>query len=290
MKSCRRCLVPIALAVLSVGFYGLGTASAQAQKAADPPLPAVPQLMGEVGKHQALLEKVRENYTYSVSQTVQEMDGKGQVTRTESNEAEVFYVNGHNISRLVSKDGKPLGEQEQKKETEAVNKAVEKAQKTPSDKPLSGQSVTVSRLLEIMDVRNERREIFRGRQTIVFDFVGRKNAETHSMIEDASKKIQGTLWIDEADRQIAHLDVAFNDNFRVAGGLVANIQKGSNFHFDQAQVNGEIWLPTGAEGTVQARVLLVKGFRQHFTERDHDYKRFRVEAEQGKGAKVVGQK
>jgi hypothetical protein len=71
---------------------------------------------------------------------------------------------------------------------------------------------------------------------------------------------------------------------------VANVQKGSNFHFDQAQVNGEVWLPTGAEGTVQARVLLVKSYRRHVTERDYDYKRFHVEAEQGKGAKVAGVK
>jgi hypothetical protein len=31
----------------------------------------------------------------------------------------------------------------------------------------------------------------------------------------------------------------------------------------------------------------VKGLRQHVTERDNDYKRFHVEAEQGKGVKVV---
>jgi hypothetical protein len=55
-------------------------------------------------------------------------------------------------------------------------------------------------------------------------------------------------------------------------------------------VNGEVWLPTGAEGTVQARVLLVKSYRRHVTERDYDYKRFHVEAEQGKGAKVAGVK
>ncbi|HUD75571.1 MAG TPA: hypothetical protein VMQ76_10895, partial [Terracidiphilus sp.] len=72
--------------------------------------------------------------------------------------------------------------------------------------------------------------------------------------------------------------------------VVANVQKGSNFHFDQALVNGEVWLPTGAEGTVQARVLLVKSIRQHVTERDYDYKRFHVDAEQGKGAKVAGVK
>jgi hypothetical protein len=55
-------------------------------------------------------------------------------------------------------------------------------------------------------------------------------------------------------------------------------------------VNGEIWLPTGGEGTVQARILLLKNLRQHFVERDYDYKRFRVETEQLKDAKPVKEK
>jgi hypothetical protein len=246
--------------------------------------------MREVVSHQNQLDKVRENYTYSVAQVVQDFDGKGQVSKTETQETEIFFVNGHPVGRLVKKNGQPVSGHDLEKETEAVTKMVEKAEKTPSDQPLEGQVISISRLLEIMDVRNERRENYRGRSAIVFDFVGRKNARTHGMVEDASKKLQGTLWVDEADRQVAHLDAVFNDNFHVGGGVVANVQKGSNFHFDQALVNGEVWLPTGAEGTVQARVLLVKSIRQHVTERDYDYKRFHVDAEQGKGAKVAGVK
>ena len=68
---------------------------------------------------------------------------------------------------------------------------------------------------------------------------------------------------------------------------LARIEKGSSFYFDQAQVNGEIWLPVGGEGTMQARVLLVKGIRQHGTERDYDYKRFKVETQQLKDGRAV---
>jgi hypothetical protein len=96
--------------------------------------------------------------------------------------------------------------------------------------------------------------------------------------------------VDEADRQVAHLEVNFNDNFRVAGGLLASIQKGSNFRFDQALVSDGLWLPTGGEGTMQARLLMVKNVRQHFVEHDFDYKRFRVETQQGKDAKVMPEK
>lgn len=261
---------------------------ARAQQAA--PLPDIRQLIHEVTEHQKQLEKLRETYTYSSLDTTQEIDANGQVKKTETEENEDFFVNGHLVRRRVKKNGQPLNEQEQQKETERVTKQVEKAEKTPPDQPLEGQGVSVSRVLEIMDVRNPRRESYRGRAAIVFDFVGRKDAKTHGLAEDASKKMQGTIWVDEADRQVAHMEVSFNDDFRVAGGLVASIARGSNFHFDQAQVNGELWLPTGAEGTIQARVLMVKNLRQHFTEKDYDFKRFRVDTQQLKDAKVVGGK
>ena len=258
-----------------------------AQQGGNAPLPDIRALMMDVEAHQKELEKVRENYTYSSLQTTQDIDSNGQVKKTETEEGEDFFVNGHVIERTVKKDGKPLDDHEQQKETERVTKQVEKAEKTPPDQPLEGQGISISRVLEIMDVRNPRRENFRGRPTIVFDFVGQKNAKTHGLAEDVSKKLEGTMWVDEADREVAHMEVSFDDNFHVAGGLVANVQKGSNFRFDQEKVNGELWLRNGAEANLQVRVLLVKGINQRFTERDHDFKRFHVEAQQSKDAQAV---
>ena len=260
---------------------------ARAGQTAAAPIPEIRQLIHEVTEHQKQLEKLRETYTYSSMRSIQDIDGNGQVKKTETGEHEAFFVNGHVIERRVKRDGKVLSDHDQQKETERVTKLVEKAEKTPPDEPLEGQGISVSRVLEIMDVRNPRRETYRGRPAIVFDFVGRKDAKTHGLAEDISKKLQGTIWVDEADRQVAHLEVTFNDNFKLAGGLLASIEKGSSFHFDQAQVNGEIWLPTGGEGNVLARLLMVKSYREHFTERDYDYKRFRVETQQVKDAKAV---
>lgn len=253
---------------------------------AQTPLPDIRQLMVEVQAHQRQLDSLRENYTFTAYEAIEDLDSNGHVVKTETSEKEDFFVHGHLIERIVKKDGKPLVGRDMDKETERVTKLVEKAEKTPRDQPLEGQTISVTRLLEIMDVRNERRVDYHGRPTIVFDFVGRKNAKTHGIVEDASKKLQGTIWIDEAGRQVAHLDVNFVDNFHVAGGLFANIQKGSNFRFEQTLVNGELWLPTAAEATVQARVLLVRNMRQHFVEHDADYKRFRVET-QSKDAKTA---
>lgn len=263
---------------------------AKAQQAAQKPLPDIHQLMKEVQENQKKLEKVRENYTYTSSQITEDIDTKGHVTKTEAREVDIFFVNGHEIFRRVKKDGKPLEGSELEKETERVTKAVEKAQQPQTEKKQEEDRVTLSHILELMDVRNARRELYRGRPTIIFDFVGRKDAKTHGLVEDAFKKLQGTIWVDEADREVAHLDVTFNDNFHVAGGLVANLEKGSNIHFDQAPVNGEIWFPTGGESTLAVRLFLVKGIRQHETIRNYGFQRYHAVAEQGKDASVTVEK
>jgi hypothetical protein len=277
------------LSTTAGGLLCAVTALCSAQQASAP-LPEIHDLMRQVQDHQRQLDKVRENYTYTSVQTTQDIDASGQVKKTETEEDEVFFVNSHEIHRLVKKDGKALDAGADKKETGRVTKEVEKAEKTPPGRSTNGSEVSISKMLDLMDVRNARREAYHGRPTIVFDFIGRKDAKTHGLAEDASKKLQGTLWVDEADREVAHLDVSFDDNFKVGGGLVATIQKGSNFHFEQSPINGELWLPFGADASVQARIALLKGVREHFTERDSDYKRFHVDAQQNKDAKTVSEK
>jgi hypothetical protein len=263
------------------------TVPLHAQQAANAPVPNIPDLMRKVEDHQKQLEKVRENYTFTAAQKVEDLDSNGHVSKTETEEDDDFFVNGHLIERVVKKDGKPLAGHDDEKESERVTKLVQKAQNTPPDQPLEGQTISVSRLLDIMDVRNPRRDTYRGRPAIVFDFIGRKNAKTHGLAEDASKKLQGTVWIDEAGLQVAHLEVSFNDKFRVGGGLLATVDKGTNFRFDQAPVDNGLWLPTGSEATIDGRLMLLKSLRQHIVERDYDFKQFRVDTQESKQAKVV---
>ena len=266
----------------------LGWASLPAPAQQPEPIPDIRTLMTEVSEHQKQLEKVRENYTYHSTSVTDDIDSSGKVTKTESEESEVFFVNGHRIERSVKKDGKPLNDHDQQKEQERIQKLVEKATNTPPDQPLENHNGTISifSLLGIMDVSSPRRDTFRGRPTIIFDFAGKRDAKTHGLAEDASKKIAGTIWIDERDREVAHIEAHFMDNFHVGGGLLANIQKDSSFVFDQAPVNGEIWFPTSAEGRVEARVLLLKGIRQHYVEHDSSYERFHVDAEPAKDVTV----
>ena len=150
-------------------LFSISLLVAAGQKPAQAPLPDIRQLMREVQEHQKQLDQIRENYTYTSYQVVQDIDGDGQVKKTESSEYQDFFVSGHVIERKVKSNDKPLNEHDQQKETERVTKLVEKAQKTPRGQSLEGPSISISRVLEIMDVSNERRELYRNDPTIVFE-------------------------------------------------------------------------------------------------------------------------
>lgn len=104
-----------------------------------PPLPEIRELMRQVQEHQKQLDKIRENYTYTSYQVVQDTDENGQVKKTDASEYNDFFVNGHLIERKVKQDDKPLNAHDDRKETERVTRLVEKAQTTPRDRPVEGQ-------------------------------------------------------------------------------------------------------------------------------------------------------
>jgi len=272
------------LPVLMIVFASIATiASAQTTQA---PLPDVATLMKQVEEHQHKLDQVRENYTYHEVVVTHELDKNGNVKKNESEENNVFFVNGHEIQRKVKKNGKELSADEQKKEQEHVEKDVEKATKTPPGQSLDKNEVSVTRLLQIMKVSNPRREQMDNRSVIAFDFVGDPHAKTHGIAEDASKKLSGTLWVDENDRQVRRMIARFDDNFHLGFGLFS-VGKGSTFTFDQKLVNNELWLPTDAQAHIIAHAIGIIGWRGDVAVTDNDYQKFHADATQQPGATVV---
>ena len=74
------------------------------------------------------------------------------------------------------------------------------------------------------------------------------------------------------------LEAYFAGDAKIAGGLLASVQKGSSFVFEQEYVNNEVWLPTLEEAQIGARVLLVKGVRATDVTRYSGYKKYHVAA------------
>jgi hypothetical protein len=83
------------------------------------------------------------------------------------------------------------------------------------------------------------------------------------------------------------MSATLEDNYHVGFGLLASVAKGSNLVFDQALIRNEVWLPTAIELHLQAKALLVIGFRAEVQVRFDQYKKFQTDAEQQPGATVT---
>src|ERR1700761_5352150 len=247
------------------------------------PLPDAATVLREVEAHQKELDKIRENYTFRSVQTVRQLDSHGTVKKTETEEHEVFFVKGHQVEKLVRKDGKDLTPDQARKEQERVNKEVTKISQQGEDKP-DKDDITVARLLQIVTFSRPRRVSLNGRDTIVFDFAGDEHARTHGRNEDALKKVSGTVWVDEADREVSRMSATLDDNYHIGFGLLASVARGSNVIFDQALIRKEAWLPTAIALHLQARALLVAGFRADIEIRFDQYQKFQTDAVQQPGA------
>ncbi len=259
-------------------------AQADGAKVEDRPLPDIPTLMREVEANQRTSEKIEKDYLYKSVQTEKESDGHGGVKKTETKEYDVFWVEGVPVRRMTKKNGKELSAEEQKKESEEIDKEVAKAKerrakadaKGKESSPRGDDEITVSRLLELGSFTNARRLQMNGRDTIAVDFAGDPKAKTRNRGEDVIRDLAGTAWIDEQDKVLVKVQGHFFNNFKIGGGIVANIQKGTSFGMEQRKVNDEVWLPAMIEGQGSARALLFFSFNGSLQAVESDYRKFKA--------------
>lgn len=272
----------------AIFVLALLTATARAQTPEDPtpekPLPDLSAMMHLVEANERKSEKVRQDYIYNEINTFDERDSHDAIKKTESRDQEVFWLNGVPVARTLKKNGKPLTADEAKKEDERIDEVVKKAKERRDKKDAKGKEtdprgndeITFARILELGEFSNERREIINGRPTIIVDYQGNPKAKTHNPGEAVFKELAGTVWIDEDDHTLQHLEGHFDHDFKLAGGLAVSVRKGTWFRAKFVKINGEVWLPEVLEGDGHARYLLFFSLNGHFQLHASNYRKFKA--------------
>ncbi len=271
------------LALLFLFSRGMKAQDAASQEG-DRPLPDVSALILAVEANQRIAEAVRKDYLYHSVQVEQEVDGSGKVKKVTTREYDSFWLEGVPVNKLVKKDGRELTPDEQKKESERIDKEVASARakkekgdaKGKETSPRGDDMITASRILELGTFSNPRRVILDGRDTIVVDYAGDPKAKTRNRGEEVIRDLVGTVWIDEHDKVIRKSEGHFLNAFKIGGGLVANIRKDSSFAMEQKKVNGEVWLPAKIEGQGAIRILLFANFNGSMQVQMSDYRKFKA--------------
>jgi len=267
----------------------LATAALHAQTSVAPtgserPLPDIPTLMRQVETNQRRAESIQKNYIFREDLTFDELNGSGGIKKTDERAFEIFWSEGVRVARLIRKDNKDLPPDQLAKENDRIDKEVAKGKARRAKADAEGKQtdsdgrdeIALSRILELGTFSNPRREFVAGRPTIVVDYTGDPAAKTRNDGEKAFKLLAGTVWIDERDKIIQHLQAHFTENFKVGGGLIVDIRKDTSVQLTNILVNNEVWLPSTLEAHGHARYRVFFSLNGDAHIRSSDYRKFKA--------------
>ena len=287
---------PLTLA-LREARYNTGLADSLFEPPSDSTLD-IPALLRELSKNQDADDKRINDYTFTQKLTERELNDRGELKKEKVSVYEVYPVADYGwVRKLVSENGVPLPPERTAKEEKRVGEELEKAEReAPKNREKREQKraerkakrkakgegggeggdddVNISTFLRACEFVSPRRERFRDRDVIVFDFRPRAGFRPSNTGESIVSKLSGVIWVDPAERQVTRLEARLVDSFKVGGGLLASIKSGSAFVFEQTRLADGVWLPRFAQVNASARVMLFAGLSINQTEEYGDYKRF----------------
>ncbi len=258
--------------------------------------PDMGKLLEDLSKHQSDMRSVRRQYSCTLDEVSEDVNGKGKVAKTTIERYYVFYLGNHEFRKHVATNGLPLSATEMKKEEERLAKeqkqweerrkqaqaarqaAAAKKGTQPPPQQNNGDADMIRDVLKVMQFSNFRREPFRGREVLVFDFSPNAGYKPHGLMETLVSKFIGTMWVDENDHQVARVQARSSGSFKVGGGLLASLDSGSSFVVEQEKVNNEVWVPVLEEVHLTAHLLLFKSEKANVTDRFSDYKKFTADS------------
>ncbi len=261
-------------------------------------LPDIPALLVSLQTNQDKVDQILDTYSYTQKITSRAFDKDGVLRETESETVQLSFYKGNRLRRTVEKNGKPLTASEQADEDKNVQKRIAEIDKDIAKKEAKtaaqnasdaakedeDRRISIAELLRASSLINPRREVFRGREVIVFDFEPNPNFDyknAKSFLKFFGKTA-GVMWIDERDKQVARLEAVLANNFKIGGGILANLKKGASFVLEQERVGDEIWLPSSADINLSIKVLLVKGISVNQVVKSYDYRKFATEVKDAK--------
>lgn len=254
------------------------------------PLPNQATFMEEFRKRLQTPDKLLSQYTYTEKETESKYDSKGKVTSSEINVYQMLHgaEEWQTYRRHISKNGKPLSQQEldkqDRKEKERVEKEARKRagwseskrqqEKAKADKE---ERESADDIFGSFNFQFVRREMIDGVSTILVNFMPKKNYRPKTSDAREFQHVAGRVWIAEEDHQIVKLEAEVIDAIKIGAGLLAKVQKGSSLKFELRKINNEIWLPVRADIMLNARVLLLKGWNVGVVVEFSDHKKFNVD-------------
>jgi hypothetical protein len=205
------------------------------------PLPEAEAFYAEVQKNLARSNEIQYQYAYRERRTELHMNpfgrlGTGEVSLyevTPGPTAQVYF------RRLLEREGKPV-----------PNSSPERQERRPT----TGRSL--SDVVATLRFTVDRRERIEGRDVIAVTFEPRPNARPQTRQGNIAKVLKGTIWVDEAAREVVRAEATAIDSVSFGGGFIARLNEGAHVTLTRQRVENDVWLPTSIRMKGNGRALL----------------------------------
>lgn len=250
-------------------------------------------LLRAVAQNQDDVEKRVSEYAFLQKETDRELNDKGELKKESIRVYEVFpLANREPIRKLISENGVALSAERAAKETKRVAEEFEKAERerAKTDQRAARRRAEraqrakkgdqeeedpeISQFLKVCEFVSPRREVFGGREAIVFDFRPRTGFKPSNRTETLISKLVGVAWVDPIDKQVMRLEARLAESFKMGGGLVLSLRPGAGLIMEQTRMAEGVWLPRLAQLNLSARVFLFRGIDLNKTIEWSDYRHF----------------
>jgi len=224
-----------------------------------------------------------QKYTCTQREVIKHLDKHGNVKSTDVKTYDINYYFGEFYSRLVQVDDKPLGEKEQKKEDEKLEKFLAKHRKESEEdrekrarkqqKEREEGRAFVRDVINAYDFRLVGEEQVSGEDAWVLEAIPRKDFQPTQPHADMLKKMKGRIWIEKQQYNWVKVEAEAIDTISF-GLFLFRIHPGSRFELENAHVNNDLWWIKRLSINGSARIALLKNESVDQEEVFSNYKKF----------------
>lgn len=210
---------------------------------------------------------------------VAEIDSDGKVKSKSSVTTRLEAHDNVAVSRVIARNDKPLSADEIKRQDEKVKANVAEARgrnaasRKPSNRPKtdSDEELLMREFPEAIDFKLIGTESVRGRQADVYEFGPRPGYTPKTMKSRVFEKLRGKSWIDKASNELVRVEAEIFDTVGFGFGVLGKVGKGTRFEMERHEGAPGIWITHSYHVKFEARVLLVKNFRQEIDMRFSEF-------------------
>jgi hypothetical protein len=227
------------------------------------------------------------DYAWVAQRTERHFDSAGKVKSEHREKWETIVITGQIHRRMLERDGRPIPDDERRKQEKKLDAAVEKLKRETAaerqrrlsryEKEREKDRAFLREIPDAYDFRLEGSTSIDGHAAWVIAASPHAGYSPRSGDAHAFAKIRGKLWIDQAEYQWVRLEAETTATISF-GWFLARMNPGARLEFEQTRVNGEVWLPKREYDRGTGRVGILKKVAMEEELIWTDYRKFRVES------------